>query len=253
MVAEPVDGDRTAPAQRPQVSSAMEDYLKAIFELGGKEVKTNDLAAALSVSPASVTGMVQKLAGLKLLDYERYRGVSLTDAGRLMALETLRHHRLIEAYLAQALGYGLHEVHDEAERLEHVISEDFEDRITELLGDPTHDPHGDPIPRRDGSLPESPGQPLSAWPLAEPGVVSRVTDQDREVLAYLSEQGLVPGRRVAVVARQPLDGPLTVVTGGGTTGGGGDTDADAERVLAFRLAKAIMVRPLRPADEEGIS
>lgn len=251
MVAEPVDPESEGTARRPQVSSAMEDYLKAVFELGGKEVKTNDLAAALSVSPASVTGMVQKLAGLKLLDYERYRGVSLTEAGRLMALETLRHHRLIEAYLAQALGYGLHEVHDEAERLEHVISEDFEDRITELLGDPTHDPHGDPIPRRDGSLPESPGRPLSAWPLGEPGVVARVTDQDREVLAYLSQQGLVPGRRVTVVAREPLDGPLTLLTPRAEAGG--DTDDHDERVLAFRLARAIMVRSLQPADEEGSS
>lgn len=218
-------------SQRPQISSAMEDYLKAVFELGGREVKTNDLAAALSVSPASVTGMVQKLAGLKLLDYERYRGVSLTEAGRLMALETLRHHRLIEAYLAQALGYGLHEVHDEAERLEHHISEDFEDRISELLGDPTHDPHGDPIPRRDGSLPESPGQPLSAWPLGEPAVIARVTDQDREVLSYLAEHELVPGRSVLLLAREPLDGPISLAVQGGE-----------QKVLAFGLAQAILVR-----------
>ena len=149
------------------LSSAVEDYLKAIFELG--EAKTQALADALEVSPASVTGMLKKLSALGLIEYERYRGVTLTPAGRKIALETLRHHRLIETYLAEALGYPWHEVHDEAERLEHHISEDFEDRIAEVLGNPTHDPHGDPIPGRDGSLPQSLGRPLTELEVGQRG------------------------------------------------------------------------------------
>ena len=170
------------------ISSAVEDYLKAIFELGETDVKTQDLASALEVSAASVTGMVKKLSELNLVDYERYYGVSLTPAGRLIALETLRHHRLIETYLMQAFGYAWHEVHDEAERLEHVISEDFEERIAEILGNPTHDPHGDPIPQRDGTLPQSRGVPLVTFEPGQRVEITRITNQDPEVLALPGSQ-----------------------------------------------------------------
>ena len=195
----------------PTVTRAMEDYLKALFELGEHDVKPRDLAAAVGVSPASVTGMLQKLAELRLVTYRKYHGASLSAAGRDLALETLRHHRLLETYLARALGYGWHEVHDEAERLEHVISEDFEERVDVLLGRPTHDPHGDPIPRRDGSVPATSGGPLSALDVGVSATITRIVDQDREVLTYLAEHGLVPGARVRVVAKAPFDGPVTVV------------------------------------------
>ncbi len=183
------------------ITSAVEDYLKAIFELGGESVKTQALADSLGVSSASVTGMLKKLFALKLVAYERYRGVGLTEAGRQMALETIRHHRLIETYLAQALGYAWHEVHDEAEKLEHVISEDFEQRINAFLGEPTHDPHGDPIPRLDGTVPSSPGVPLSALEVGQQATINRITKQDREVLEYLASRGLVPGCTVRLLAR----------------------------------------------------
>ena len=198
---------------RPAISSAMEDYLKAIFELGEAKVKTQDLAGVLGVSSASVTGMLKKLDELKLVDYERYYGASLTSTGRLVALETLRHHRLLETYLMQALGYGWDEVHDEAEKLEHVISEDFEERIAELLGNPTHDPQGDPIPSRDGRVPESRGQPLSNLEVKQTAEVTRILNQQAEVLRYLADNGLVLGAEVQLIERAPFAGPLVIRTG----------------------------------------
>jgi DtxR family Mn-dependent transcriptional regulator len=192
------------------LTSAVEDYLKALFELGERDVKTQALAAALGVSPASVTGMLRKLSELHLIEYEPYQGASLTSAGRKMALETIRHHRLLETYLAEALGYEWHEVHDEAEKLEHHISEDFEDRIASALGHPTHDPHGDPIPARDGRFPEDVGRPLVAW---DPGTrlrITRITDQRTDVLRYLDAHGLVPGNEIVIRESAPLAGPLTL-------------------------------------------
>ncbi len=190
------------------VSSAIEDYLKAIFDLGGEGVKTQSLADALGVSAASVTGMLGKLAELNLVAYEKYRGASLTESGRKIALETLRHHRLIETYLAEALGYPWHAVHDEAERLEHVISEDFEARIAEHLGHPSFDPHGDPIPQLDGTLPESHALPLTELGVGQEAILTRITDQRSEVLVYLEAHGLRPGARVTVLEHAPFDGPV---------------------------------------------
>ncbi|MDQ3398253.1 MAG: metal-dependent transcriptional regulator, partial [Deinococcota bacterium] len=141
---------------------------------------------------------------------------------RAIALETLRHHRLIETYLAEALGYSWHEVHDEAEKLEHVISEAFEDRIAEVLGHPTHDPHGDPIPQRDGSLPESPGRPLGEQALGQAVEVTRVASQDSEVLQYLDKHSLKPGAVVTVVGDEPFNGPLLLECGGKTLALGRD-------------------------------
>ncbi len=218
----------------PAVTRAMEDYLKALFELGEADVKPRELAAAVGVAPASVTGMLDKLASLKLIRYRKYHGASLTPAGRALALETLRHHRLLETYLAQALGYGLHEVHDEAERLEHVISEAFEERVDALLGRPTHDPHGDPIPQRDGTVPPTLGAPLAELAVDARARITRVTNQDPHVLTYLADHGLVPGAVVRVAARAPFDGPVTVAV----VGDGVAEDA-AGIPLAFAMARAI--------------
>lgn len=217
------------------ISSAAQDYLKAIYELGKTGVKTQALADAMEVSPASVTGMLHKLAALGLVHYAKYQGASLTPAGQAIALETIRHHRLIETYLQQALGYAWHEVHDEAERLEHHISEAFEERIATMLGHPTYDPHGDPIPQRDGSLPAEPGRPVAEL---EPGQrlrVTRITDQRSEVLRFFAEQGLVPGETVVLRARAPLDGPLTLEQSGKLL------------VLALELARAVHAVPAHDA------
>ena len=223
------------------LSSNVEDYLKAIYELGESEVKTQALADALAVSPASVTGMIKKLSGLNLIQYERYQGVSLTAAGRKIALETLRHHRLIETYLAEALGYAWHEVHDEAERLEHVISEAFEERIALALGNPTHDPHGDPIPGRDGSLPQSLGRPLTELEPGQRASITRITNQDREVLEYLAAHHLIPGEEVTVRERAPFNGPVTVSRQG------------AHTALAAELAAAIHAQVVEGAREETLA
>jgi DtxR family Mn-dependent transcriptional regulator len=188
--------------QKVGLTAAQEDYLKQILLLteGGGSVGTQLLADRLGVRPASVTGMVRRLSQLGLVDHRRYRGVRLTDAGRWIALEMLRHHRLLETYLAEALGYDWAEVHDEAERLEHVISERFESRIAEALGHPTHDPHGDPIPDAELCLPAPPsGVRLIDLGDARCGVVVRVGSQDRDSLALLERLGLVPGASVDVV------------------------------------------------------
>lgn len=197
------------------LTSAGEDYLKAIFELGGESVKTVELAAALDISPASVTGMLRKLAELRLVEYERYRGASLTTAGRKVALETIRHHRLLETYLAEALGYQWFEVHDEAEKLEHHISEEFEDRIAEALGHPSHDPHGDPIPDRDGTVPEVAGRALGEHPVDGDVelTVTRIVRLPRGDLEELDRLGLQPGAIVRVLTRG-ADGTVGIACGG---------------------------------------
>jgi DtxR family Mn-dependent transcriptional regulator len=199
------------------LSEAIENYLKAIYEIqhGSGRVTTNALAERLEVSPASVTGMLKKLAEdrPRLVDYERHHGVSLTPAGRRIALEVIRHHRLIELYLQQALGYGWDEVHDEAERLEHVISEDFEDRIAAMLGNPEFDPHGDPIPAKDGTVRERSAPPLTALDTGQSGRVARVSDADPALLRYLAELGIVPEATLTVAERGPFGGPLHVRVG----------------------------------------
>lgn len=188
------------------LTAPQEDYLKQIYLLGerGGSVGTQSLALRLGVRPASVTGMVQRLAELGLVDHRRYRGVSLTESGRQVALEMLRHHRLLETYLARTLGYGWNEIHDEAERLEHVISERFEERIAAALGHPTRDPHGDPIPDAELRLPEDDG----GCRLADPGAagattVLRVGSQDPDSLAVLERLGLMPGARIDVLEHSP--------------------------------------------------
>jgi DtxR family Mn-dependent transcriptional regulator len=210
----------------PAISHAIEDYLKAIYELAreGGRASTSALSERLGVKPASVTGMLQKLADPEeaaaekrpvLVNYERHRGASLTPAGEKLALEVIRHHRLIELYLAEALGYNWDQVHSEAEKLEHVISEEFEDRISAFLGDPKRDPHGDPIPTKDGTVEEVGRTTLSEMDAGQTGRVARVRDDDPALLRYLGELGLVPHARVTVDKRGPFGGPLHVRVGGG--------------------------------------
>jgi len=182
-----------AKTTRHQLSEAQEDYLKQVLLLSESgPVSTQALARRMGVRPASVTGMVKKLAALGLLRYEPYKGVRLTEAGRAVALEVLRHHRLIETYLAEALGYDWDEVHAEAERLEHHISEAFEARIAEWLGHPERDPHGDPIPSPSLDLPPAAGTTLAAAPAGRYRLL-RVRSQDGDTLALLARLGLVPG------------------------------------------------------------
>ena len=199
------------------LSHAEEDYLKAIYELtedAGK-VSTSALVQRLDRKPGSVTGMLQQLADKKprLVDYERHHGVSLTPAGAQIALEIIRHHRLIELYLAEALGYEWDKVDAEAEQLEHVISEEFEDKISAMLGDPTVDPHGDPIPAKDGSVAPPSRLTLSDAEPGQPVRVARVRDDDPALLRYLAELGIVPEAVVTVAERAPFDGPIHVTVG----------------------------------------
>jgi DtxR family Mn-dependent transcriptional regulator len=193
------------------VTSAVEDYAKAIYALETRDdaaVSTNALADRLGVTPASASSMVKKLAGLGLVRHEPYRGVRLTPQGLKVALEVLRHHRLLERYLAEELGVPWDRVHDEAEVLEHVLSEELEDLIAAKLGNPTRDPHGDPIPTRDGVIDEAPTIALDQLGPGATGVFVRVSDSDPEMLRYLAARGIKPGDTFEVVDKQPFDGPL---------------------------------------------
>jgi DtxR family Mn-dependent transcriptional regulator len=228
----PAEKSTLAPAGNR--SRAIEDYLKAIYVLDQAhgQVTTSLLSEHLGFAPPSVTGMLQKLAKLDLVTYTPYHGVTLTDRGQRVALEVLRHHRLLELFLMKELGYSWEEVHAEAEALEHVISETLEARIDAHLGHPTADPHGDPIPSADGMLPISPCQPLTQLPFGAAGRITRVTDQQPERLRYLAELGLVPGAIVTVRAREPFDGPLSLAIG------------DTIHHLDIRMARAIFIQEI---------
>lgn len=220
------------------ITATIEDYLKAIYVLRheAEAATTSQLAEQLGgLSPSSVTGMIKKLAELRLVAHVPYQGVQLTAAGEKIALEVLRHHRLIELYLVEALGFGWDEVHDEAEVLEHYISEKFEARIAARLGDPTFDCHGDPIPALNGAVPTRAERHLADL---EPGAVAevvRVSDQHVERLRYVAGLGIVPGARVEVLAVAPFDGPMQLRAG------------PERHVLDRRLARKIFVA----ADETG--
>lgn len=195
------------------LSQAVEDYLKTIFTLEseGDKATTTKIADALEVSSASATNMVKRLSKMGLVDYQSYKGASLSKSGRKIALEIIRHHRLLELYLLEVMGYSWDEVHDEAEKLEHHISEQFEDKIAKLLDDPTHDPHGDPIPTKDGLMPEMDAQPLIDAETDQDYIVSRVKDQDPELLRYLEKIGLLPGIKIRVKEMAPFKGPITLL------------------------------------------
>jgi DtxR family Mn-dependent transcriptional regulator len=194
-------------------STAVEDYAKAIYALevrGEGAVSTNALAERLGVTPGSASGMVRRLDELGLVTHEPYKGVALTESGRRIALEVLRHHRLLELYLAESLGLPWDRVHAEAEVLEHHISEELEELIAAKLGNPTHDPHGDPIPTRELEIDEGPSESLATLEAGARGRFTRVSDQDPEMLRYLAERGIRPGDGFEVVERQPFGGPLFV-------------------------------------------
>lgn len=197
-------------------SPAVEDYTKAIFSLesrGDEPVSTNALAERLGITPGSVSAMLKKLDDLGLTTHVPYRGVRLTADGRRLALEVIRHHRLLESFLAEALGMPWDRVHAEAEVLEHVISEELEELIATKLGHPALDPHGDPIPNADLELEERPTESMESLQPGEEGVFVRVSDSDPEMLRYLAGCGISPGDRFAVRERQPFGGPLYVVFG----------------------------------------
>ena len=223
--------NRDSDGRRSDLSHAIEDYLKAIYELhqGGVPVSTSALAERLGFASASVTGMLKKLSAHtpQLVKYRRHKGATLTATGDKIALEIIRHHRLIELYLTEALGYSWDEVHAEAEKLEHVISESFEDRIATFLGDPEVDPHGEPIPTKEGRIADSVGTRLSALLVGQVGRITRVTDEDPELLRYLTELGLSPRALVTVIARAPFGGPVSVQADGGATHVFGDQVADS--------------------------
>jgi len=194
-------------------TSAVEDYAKAIYSLEERcegPVATGDLAARLGVTPGSASAMSRRLAELGLATYTPYRGVELTGDGRRLALEVLRHHRLLELYLAEHLGIPWDRVHEEAEILEHVLSEDLEARIAAKLGDPSHDPHGDPIPTHDGTIEERTTRDLGSLEPGEVAVFTRVSDSDPEKLRHLSDLGIAPGVRCEVLKKQPFGGGIAV-------------------------------------------
>src|ERR1019366_6968115 len=213
-------------------SSAVEDYSKAIFALesrGDEPVSTNALAERLGITPGSVSAMLKKLDELGLITHVPYRGVRLTADGRLLALEVIRHHRLLERFLADTLGMPWDRVHAEAEVLEHVLSEDLEDLIAAKLGHPTVDPHGEPIPSADLELTEPATRIIESLAPGERGVFVRISDSDPEMLRYLAGCGISPGDRFEVRDRQPFDGPLFVVFG------------EREHAIGGRVAGAMRV------------
>ncbi len=198
------------------LSQSMENYLKVIYEVLEREDRaaTSAIADQMGVASASVTAMLKKLAGLQLLTYERYQGVRLTPAGEKTALEIVRHHRLIELYLAEALDVPWDRVHEEAERLEHALSDDLEERIATVLGDPKVDPHGSPIPSRDGIVDRVDARRLSSVEAGETVTVVEVADRDPDLLRYLGKLEMFPGTVVRVLAVEPFQGPLVLRSNG---------------------------------------
>jgi len=212
------------------LSQSVEDYLKTIYKLQDEgAVSTTDLARALDVSSASVTNMVKRLAQLGLVSHQSYRGVTLTEAGEKIALEIIRHHRLLETYLKEVLGYSWDKMHEEAEHLEHHISEEFEDKIEAMLGYPTHDPHGDPIPTRDGQIEPPADNPLASADAGRTVIIQRVSDADPHLLQYLESIGLMPRTRVHVLSKAPFNGPITLRI------------EDRNQVVGYEIAQHIYV------------
>lgn len=218
--------------QAADLTVAVQDYLKAIYALesAGERVTTSALAERMGVSAPSATAMTKRLDELGLVERAPYRGVALTEAGQRGALEVLRHHRLLERYLVDRLGLALDEVHVEADRLEHALSEELEAKIDAELGYPTHDPHGDPIPDRELRVSEGGGRTICDLEVGARATVLRVPDADPELLRYLSELGLVPGAEVELVSLAPFGGPVAVRTATG--------DHAIARELADRISAA---------------
>ncbi len=217
------------------LSPSVEDYLKTIYRLSsqGGFAATSEIAHLLAVAPPSVSGMVKRLSEAGLIEHVPYRGVQLTSQGRRGALRTIRRHRVIELYLARFLGYDWDSVHDEAERLEHAVSDDLIARMARSLGDPLFDPHGAPIPTVDGDIDEQELASLADIPVGTAVVLRQVNDDDPEMLRYLAEQGLMPGRHLTITMRQPFNGPTIVDAGG------------REVVVGRDLARTLRCEPAR--------
>ena len=225
----------TAARSLRDLTAPVEDYLKAIYELeaAGGPAGTNEIAAVLHIAAPSVSGMLRRLARQQLVTHEPYRGVQLTRAGRRAALRTIRRHRVIEAYLTRALGYPWDLVHDEAERLEHSASDELIDRMAAAIGEPATDPHGAPIPARDGTLVAEPAlSTLAELGEGDPARIARVSDRDGERLRYLATLGITIGAQVEVVSREPYEGPIDVRIG------------SRRRVIGAELARDILVTPI---------
>lgn len=226
----------------PELTGPVEDYLKAIYELerSGQPAETNAIAARLGIAPASVSGMMRRLAEQGLISHERYHGAKLTAPGRRAALRTLRRHRVIEAYLTSALGYSWDRVHDEAERLEHAASDELIDRMAAAIGEPETDPHGAPIPDRDGTLPDERSlRPLSSLAVGDTARVERVSDKSGERLRYFAGLGIVPGATVRVTGREPFDGPILLLVD------------DAERAVGPAAASQVLMAPIEGRRRAG--
>lgn len=204
---------RISGVSKVELSDAIQDYLKEVYKLqaSGGRATTTAIARAMHVAPSSVTSMLKKLAALGLVEHARYRGVRLTQPGERVALEVIRHHRLLEQYLAQTLGLAIEAVHAEADRLEHALSEELEALIDRALGYPTHDPHGHPIPNAELELAHAELRPLAELAPGERATVRHVPDGDPALLRYLSKLSLVPGRQVEVCSAAPFGGPVTVL------------------------------------------
>jgi len=219
-------------------SPSIEDYLKVVYKLeerdGSPPVSTGDVARSMEVSPASASNMIKRLDDLGFLTYEAYEGATLTTPGRTVALEVLRHHRLLELYLKEVMGFSWDEIHEEAEILEHHISERFESRIEEMLGHPTRDPHGHPIPARDGTVDELPTRSLADLDEGDAAPIDHIADEDGALLDLLEQRGLLPGARVEVVETRPLDGLLVVAVDG------------TEQLVGTPVAKKVVVEPASP-------
>ena len=216
-------------------SEAIEDFLKAVYLLQQEHdrVQTSALAETLGITAPSTTEMAKKLAKANLVEHEPYRGIRLTPSGERVALEIVRNHRLLELFLVRALGYSWDEVHEEAERLEHAVSERLTHRIAEYLGNPRYDPHGDPIPGPEGDIHQRELTPLSVWPLRQMGVVARLRDQAPDMLRYLADKGLVIAAEVEIIARDPFDGPLTLIVNG------------SEQVIGVNVAQVVLLSARR--------
>ena len=223
------------------ITAPVEDYLKAIYEIerDGSAAATNDIATTLNIAPASVSGMIRRLAGQGLLKHERYRGVRLTGTGRTAALRTLRRHRILECYLTQVLGYNWDRVHEEAEQLEHTASDELIDRMATALGNPTVDPHGAPIPTREGTVDERRHRSLADVRPGDRVRVLRMADEDGGFLRYLAEIGITPGSEIEVEGRAPYDGPITLRVNG------------APRSIGIAAAGRVFVEVIRGAKNDN--
>jgi DtxR family transcriptional regulator, Mn-dependent transcriptional regulator len=221
------------------LSESIQDYLKAIYELGQDDepTSTNQIAEQLNVAPASVTGMLKRLAGMDppLVNYQKHHGVKLTDEGLRISLQIIRKHRLIELFLVEMLGYSWDEIHEEAERLEHAVSFRFGERLARLLGEPGFDPHGDPIPDRDLQVPTMQTVPLSEVPPGKEGIVRRVHTSNPALLRYLAEMGIVPGAKITVLSSVPFDRTIHMQVEGQETG---------EHVLGIEISLLLLTEIL---------